>query len=120
MTSINIKEKFELFDDYWNPRIIGELNGQLVKIAKFKGEFEMHKHDREDELFQVIKGAIQIEFEDRTETLNEGDMIVVPHGVMHKPSADQEAWVLMFEPASTVNTGENKESELTRDELDRI
>lgn len=120
MTGINIKEKLKLFDDYWNPRIIGELNGQLVKIAKFKGEFEMHKHDHEDELFQVIKGQIKIEFTDRTETLNEGDMIVVPKGVLHKPSATEEAWVMMFEPASTVNTGGNERSKLTRNNLESI
>lgn len=120
MHVVNIKEKFKLFDDYWNPRIIGELNGQLVKIAKFKGEFEMHKHDYEDELFQVIKGQIKMAFEDHTETLEEGDMIVVPRGVLHKPSADNEAWVLMFEPKSTVNTGENESSELTRDELEWV
>lgn len=120
MTHFNIKDKFELFDDYWNPRVIGQLNGQLVKIAKFMGEFERHKHDHEDELFQVIKGEIKIEFEDRTETLGEGDMIVVPRGVLHQPSADQEAWVLMFEPASTVNTGENDHSALTKGQLDWI
>ncbi|MEO9968024.1 MAG: cupin domain-containing protein [Reichenbachiella sp.] len=120
MNSIDIKEKFRLFDDYWNPRIIGELNGQLVKIAKFKGEFEMHKHDHEDELFQVIQGNIKIEFENETVSLNEGEMIVVPRGVLHKPSADEEAWVMMFEPASTINTGENKPSDLTRDNLQKL
>ncbi|MEP2025735.1 MAG: cupin domain-containing protein [Reichenbachiella sp.] len=120
MTKINLKEKFSLFNDYWHPRIIGELNGQLVKIAKFKGSFDMHQHDHEDELFQVVKGQIQIKFEDRTETLDEGEMIVVPKGVLHQPSAEEEAWVMMFEPASTVNTGENENSELTREELEWI
>lgn len=120
MTSLNIKEKFNLFDDYWHPRIIGELNGQLVKIAKFKGTFEMHKHDHEDELFQVIKGEIKIKFQDRIEVLSEGEMIIVPKGVLHEPSAAEEAWVLMFEPTTTVNTGENDSSELTREELEWI
>ncbi|WP_456461472.1 cupin domain-containing protein [Reichenbachiella sp.] len=118
MKKINLKEKFERFDDYWHPKIIGELNGQLVKIAKFKGTFEMHKHDHEDELFQVIQGQIQIKFEDQTETLDEGEMIVVPKGVLHQPSAAQEAWVMMFEPASTVNTGENENSDLTKQDLE--
>ncbi|WP_420583334.1 cupin domain-containing protein [Reichenbachiella sp.] len=120
MNKINLKEKFSLFDDYWHPRIIGKLNGQLVKIAKFKGSFEMHKHDHEDELFQVIKGQIQIKFEDRMETLDEGEMIVVPKGVLHQPSAAEEAWVVMFEPASTVNTGEKENSELTQENLEWI
>ncbi|WP_422359755.1 cupin domain-containing protein [Reichenbachiella sp.] len=120
MNKINLKEKFNLFDDYWHPRIIGELNGQLVKIAKFKGSFEMHKHEHEDELFQVIKGQIQVKFKDRTETLDEGEMIVVPKGVLHQPSAEKEAWVMMFEPASTVNTGENTSSDMTKEELEWI
>lgn len=120
MNSINLKEKFKLFDDYWHPRIIGELNGQLVKIAKFKGTFNMHKHDDEDELFQVIKGQIQIKFENRTETLNEGEMIIVPKGVLHQPSAEEEAWVMMFEPASTINTGANENSDLTKEDLEWV
>jgi len=120
MAKINLEEKFNLIDDYWHPRIIGILNGQLVKIAKFYGSFEMHKHDHEDELFQVVKGQIQIKFEDRTITLKESEMIIVPKGVLHQPSAVEEAWVLMIEPASTVNTGENENSDLTRKQLDWI
>lgn len=120
MNPINIKDKFKLFDDHWNPRIIGELNGQHVKIAKFKGEFDMHHHENEDELFLVISGKIKIRFEDKTVELSEGEMLVIPKGVRHQPSAEEEAAVLMFEPASTVNTGENDSNELTRSELDWI
>jgi len=116
---VNIEEKLSLFDDYWNPRIIGELNGQHVKLAKIKGEFVWHSHENEDELFYVISGVLDMHFEDRVEQLKPGEMVVVPKGVMHKPVAHEEVSILLFEPASTVNTGKVK-SELTRQHLDKI
>ncbi len=104
----NILEKFELFQDQWKPHIIGELNGQQVKLAKLQGAFVWHSHEHEDEYFQVFKGKLFMEFRDRTEVLEEGDMIIVPKGVEHNPftRADEEVWVLLFEPASTQHTGE--------------
>jgi mannose-6-phosphate isomerase-like protein (cupin superfamily) len=119
MEKINIQHKFSLFSEYWSPKIIGELNGQYVKLAKFKGEFVWHKHDNEDELFMVIKGNLIIEFRDRTETIVEHELIIVPRGVEHKPVAKEEVWVLLFEPSSTLNTG-NISGELTKTMLDRI
>lgn len=116
---INLDEKFNLFSDYWNPRLIAELNGQHVKLAKIKGEFVWHKHDTEDELFYVLKGQLKMQYRDRTELLNEGEMIVVPKGVEHKPVADEEVHILLFEPASTINTG-STESDLTRDNIQSI
>ncbi|SKB53731.1 Mannose-6-phosphate isomerase, cupin superfamily [Salegentibacter holothuriorum] len=105
---VNLKDKFELFKEYWNPKIIGELNGQQVKLAKLKGEFVWHDHKEEDEMFLVIKGSLKIEFRDNTISLNKGEMYIVPKGVEHKPIAEEEAWVLLFEPANTKHTGEVK------------
>jgi mannose-6-phosphate isomerase-like protein (cupin superfamily) len=119
MEKVNLHEKFNQFDDYWNPRIVGELNGQQVKAVKVKGEFVWHHHDHEDELFLVIKGKLRMEFKDRTEEINEGEFIVVKRGVEHKPVAEQEVHMLLFEPASTLNTG-NIESNLTRKTLEKI
>lgn len=119
MTKINLLEKFTKFDDTWNPRIVGELNGQHVKLVKLHGEFIWHKHDREDELFFVVKGVLKIEFHDRTEVLHEGELLIVPRGVEHKPMADGEVWVLLFEPATTLNTG-NIQSERTKKVLEHL
>lgn len=119
MNKININEKFSLFTEYWSPKIVGELNGQSVKLAKFKGEFVWHKHDDEDEMFMVIKGLLKIEFRDKIETISENEFIIVPKGVEHKPVAEEEVWVMLFEPATTLNTGDN-ENELTKHNLDRI
>lgn len=116
---VNLKEKFELFKDHWTPKIIGELNGQQVKLAKLQGEFVWHNHQEEDELFLVIKGSLKIEFRDKTITLNEGEMYIVPKGVEHNPIAEEEVWVLLFEPATTKHTGEVK-AELTQNKLDWI
>lgn len=116
---INLKDKFDSFSEFWSPKIIGELNGQHVKIAKFKDEFISHKHEDEDELFLVIEGQIKIELKDNTHILNAGELIIVPRGTEHKPSAVGEAKVLMFEPKSTLNTG-NTENEFTRKNLDII
>lgn len=119
MHTVNINEKLSRFSDYWNPHIIGELNGQHVKATKLKGEFVWHHHDNEDELFLVIKGSLKMEFRDKTEVINEGEFIIVPRGVEHKPVAEEEVHILLFEPASTLNTG-NVENERTRKELHRI
>lgn len=119
MDKVNISEKLSTFSDYWNPRIVGELNGQHVKIAKFKGEFVWHKHDNEDEMFLVIKGKFQMEFRDKTVDLNEGEFIIVPKGIEHRPVAEDEVEVMLFEPAATLNTG-NTRGELTRDTLEKI
>lgn len=119
MDKIRLEEKFALFSDHWNPRIIGELNGQLVKTVKFQGEFDWHSHTEEDELFLVHRGQFRMEFRDRTLELEAGDMIIVPRGVEHRPVAENEVEVILFEPATTVNTGEVS-SERTRTELERI
>jgi mannose-6-phosphate isomerase-like protein (cupin superfamily) len=104
-TPINLAEKFGLFAEHWSPKIVAALNGQHVKLVKFAGEFVWHHHEHEDELFLVVRGSFRMEFRDRTETLREGEMIVVPRGVEHRPVADEEVCVLLFEPAATVNTG---------------
>ena len=119
MNKLNIVEKFSLFSDYWSPKIIGELNGQYVKLAKLKGEFVWHCHKDEDELFMVVKGDLKIEFRDKIVTINQNELIIVPMGVEHKPIADEEVWIMLFEPIATVNTG-NVHSSLTKDKLDFI
>jgi mannose-6-phosphate isomerase-like protein (cupin superfamily) len=106
-TKINLAEKFAQFAEHWSPKIVAELNGQHVKLVKFQGEFVWHAHEREDELFYVVRGSFRLEFRDRAVELNEGEMIVVPRGVEHRPVAANEVCVLLFEPASTVNTGNN-------------
>tara|TARA_B100000497_G_C7651886_1_gene392229 strand:- start:1180 stop:1539 length:360 start_codon:yes stop_codon:yes gene_type:complete len=106
MKPINVLSKFDLFDEQWSPRRIAELNGQQVILAKVEGEFIWHDHKDEDELFYVIKGTLKMEFRDRTEVLNVGDLMVVPRGVEHKPVAQEECWVLLFEPMSTKHTGD--------------
>lgn len=119
MNKVNLKEKLGQFDDHWNPRIVGKLNGQLVKIVKLKGEFVWHKHDDEDELFYVISGELKLEFRDKIEILKAGEFIIVPGGVEHKPVADNECEVMLFEPETTVNTGNNP-GELTRNSLEEL
>ena len=116
---INIEQKLSLFNDHWNPRIVGELNKQHVKIAKIKGEFIWHKHDDEDEMFLVLKGTLKIAFRDKTETINENEIIIVPRGTEHKPIAEKEVSIMLFEPATTINTGA-LENELTRKNLEAI
>ena len=116
---INIEEKFGKFTDHWSPRIIGGLNGQHVKIAKVEGEFVWHHHEQEDELFWVIRGQLTLELRDQTLVLNPGEMCIIPKGVEHKPSAETECWILMFEPESTLNTGSER-NEKTVDDLEYI
>ena len=119
MEKVNLAEKLSLFNDYYNPRIIGELNNQHVKLAKLKGEFVWHKHDVEDELFLVIKGTLKMELRDKTVVINEGEFLIVPHGVEHKPVAEEETHILLFEPVTTLNTG-NVENEMTRKDLEKL
>jgi mannose-6-phosphate isomerase-like protein (cupin superfamily) len=119
MEKVNLTEKFALFNDYSNPRIAGELNGQQVKLVKLNGEFVWHHHEAEDELFYVAKGSFDMHFRDKIITVNEGEFLIVPHGVEHKPVANEEVHIMLFEPATTVNTG-NIENDMTVKELHRI
>jgi mannose-6-phosphate isomerase-like protein (cupin superfamily) len=119
MEKINIREKLALFSDHWNPRVVGDLNGQHVKVVKFQGEFVWHDHAAEDELFLVVRGSFRMEFRDRSVTLNEGEFLIVPRGVEHRPVAEREVEVILFEPAQIKHTGD-VESELTVHEFERI
>jgi len=114
IAKVNFREKLARFHDHWSPRIVGELNGQHVKLVKFQGEFVWHKHDHEDELFLVLKGRFRMEFRDREIALEEGEFLVVPRGVEHRPVADEEVHVLLFEPSGTLNTGDVKDERTVR------
>ena len=116
---VNIVEKLSLFDERWSPKVVGDLNGQHIKLVKFLGDFVWHHHDEEDEMFLVIDGRFRMEFRDHEVWIEEGEFIVVPRGVEHRPVAEEEASVMLFEPASTLNTG-NVRDEMTVTELDRI
>jgi mannose-6-phosphate isomerase-like protein (cupin superfamily) len=105
MEKVNLAEKFNLFNDYWSPRIVGEFNGQYVKLVKFKGEFMWHSHANEDELFFVVKGTLKIELRDGLVTVNEGEFYIVPKGIEHKPMADEETLIMLLEPKATEQTG---------------
>jgi mannose-6-phosphate isomerase-like protein (cupin superfamily) len=119
MEKVNLQEKFTKFADFWKPKIVGELNGQQVKLVKFFGPFVWHHHDNEDELFLVVKGRFRMEFRNRHVWLEEGEFLTVPRGVEHRPVADEEVHVMLFEPASTLNTG-NVRNERTVAELERV
>jgi mannose-6-phosphate isomerase-like protein (cupin superfamily) len=124
MQKINLQQKLSLIDDHWNPRIAGELNGQYIKLVKFKGPFTWHHHETEDELFLVVHGRFRMDYRDESNSdhsiwIEPGEMIIVPRGVEHCPVAEEECEVLLFEPASTLNTG-NTENEFTRKTLDQI
>jgi mannose-6-phosphate isomerase-like protein (cupin superfamily) len=119
MEKINLAEKFSKISEYWKPYIAAELNGQLVKLDKLKGEFVWHHHENEDELFLVVKGRFRMELRDRNIGLEEGEFLVVPRGVEHRPVADEEAWIVLFEPASTLNTG-NVQNQRTLRKLERV
>jgi len=119
INKVNLNEKLNTFDEHWSPKIVGELNKQHVKIAKLKGEFVMHQHEQEDELFYVIDGTLFIELADKTLELNAGEFVVIPKGVEHKPYAPNEVSVMLFEPKTTLNTG-NIKNELTVSDLDNI
>ena len=119
MEKVNLAEKFARFTAHWQPKIVGELNGQQVKLAKFAGPFEWHRHEKEDELFLVVRGQFRMEFRDRNIELEAGEFLIVPQGVEHRPVADAEVEVLLFEPAGTLNTG-NVRSERTLEQLERL
>ena len=119
MQKVNLKEKFSLFNEHWQPKVVGELNGQHVKLVKFKGEFDWHHHENEDEMFLVINGSFDLEFRDHTVTLTEGEFCIVPKGIEHRPVALEEVSVMLFEPAGTKNTG-NIDSDKTHINLEKI
>ena len=119
MDKINLTEKFNLFSEHWTPKIVAELNGQHVKIAKLLGEFEWHQHENEDELFWIVKGKLLVHFRDKSVELSPGEILVIPKGVEHKPEAPEEVHLVMFEPVGTVNTGEI-ESDRTVAQPERI
>ena len=119
MEKVNLAHKFNLFQDYWSPKIVGELNDSYVKLVKLKGEFAWHHHETEDELFLVVKGRLLIKLRDRDIWLEKGEFVIIPRGVEHMPIAEKEAHVLLLEPKSTLNTG-NVRSEKTVTDLERI
>ena len=119
MNKVNLAEKLSAVNEYWQPKIVGELNGQHVKIAKLKGSFAWHHHDNEDELFLVVKGKLKIHLKDKTVMLEEGEFFIVPKGVEHKPAADEEVQLVLFEPAGTLNTG-NIRNEMTVEDPEKI
>lgn len=119
MEKVNLAEKFALFADHWSPKVVGELNDQQVKLVKFVGEFAWHKHEREDELFLVIRGRFRMDFRDRQVWLEEGEFLIVPRGVEHRPAANEEVQVLLFETATTLNTG-NVHDARTVEQLQRL
>ena len=119
MEKVNIPDKLSMIHDFWNPRIAGELNGQMVKLVKFKGEFVWHKHDDEDEMFFVLQGEFNMELRDQTIVIKENEFIIIPRGVEHRPVAPNEVSVMLFEPASTLNTGDQR-NQMTKEKLERI
>ncbi len=119
MQKVNIHDKLALFNDYWSPKIIGDLNDSHIKLAKFKGEFVWHKHDNEDELFFVIQGHLLIKLKDQDINLKEGEFVIIPKGVEHQPIAKEEVHVMLIEPKTTLNTGDTK-GELTVENLERL
>lgn len=120
MDKVNLAEKFSQIAEHWRPRVVGELNGQEVKLVKVRGEFVWHHHAAEDELFLVVRGALRLEFRDRAVTLGPGEMLIVPRGVEHRPVAEEEAEILLFEPAATRNTGNVVHQTLTAPDGARI
>lgn len=117
---VNLAEKFALINDHWRPKVVGELNGQEVKLVKFQGEFPWHHHENEDEMFLAMKGNFRIEFRDKTVELSEGEFVIVPKGVEHRPVADEEVEVLLFEPKNVLNTGNIEDEKFTAPVGDKI
>ncbi len=120
MEKVNLAEKFALINEHWRPKVIGELNGQEVKLVKFVGEFPWHYHEHEDEMFMAVKGNFRLEFRDKTIELKPGEFVIVPRGVEHRPAADAEVEVLLFEPKNVLNTGNIEDKNFTAPIGDRI
>jgi mannose-6-phosphate isomerase-like protein (cupin superfamily) len=120
MEKVNLAEKFALINEHWRPKVVGELNGQEVKLVKFQGAFPWHHHENEDELFMALRGSFRLEFRDKTVELNEGEFAIVPRGVEHRPVADEEVEVLLFEPAQLLNTGNIRDENFTAPIGDKI
>jgi mannose-6-phosphate isomerase-like protein (cupin superfamily) len=120
MQKVNLAEKFALIGEHWRPKVVGELNGQEIKLVKIKGEFPWHHHETEDEMFLAVKGKFRLEFRDRTIELKQGEFVIVPRGVEHRPAADEEAEVLLFEPAQLLNTGNILDEKFTAPMGDKI
>ncbi len=120
MKKVNLAEKFALINEHWRPKVVGQLNGQEVKLVKFQGEFPWHHHEHEDEMFLALKGSFRIEFRDKTVELNEGEFIIVPRGVEHRPVAEREVEVLLFEPKNVLNTGNIEDENFTAPVGDKI
>jgi len=119
MNKVNIDEKLSLFSEHWDPKIVGELNGQYVKLVKFKDEFVWHKHDNEDEMFYVLNGKFNMEYRDKTVEINENEFVIVPKGVEHRPVAPEEVSVMLFEPKTILNTGDTR-NDFTKERLQKI
>ncbi len=120
MEKVNLAEKFALISEHWRPKVVGELNGQEVKLVKFQGAFPWHHHAAEDEMFMALRGSFRIEFRDKTVELSEGEFVIVPRGVEHRPVADEEVEVLLFEPAQLLNTGNIVDEKFTAPIGDKI
>lgn len=120
LTKVNIAEKLAQFNDQWSPKIVGEINDSAVKLAKLKGEFVWHHHEHEDEMFLIIQGRLLIKFRDQDMWLDEGEFVIIPHGVEHCPVAEEEVHIMLFEPKGTLNTGTAPKGELTVEDPDRI
>lgn len=120
MEKVNLAEKFALIDEHWRPKVVGELNNQEVKLVKFKGEFPWHHHEAEDEMFLAVTGSFRIEFRDKTVQLKKGEFVIVPRGVEHRPVADEEVEVLLFEPKNLKNTGNIEDETFTAPVGDKI
>jgi mannose-6-phosphate isomerase-like protein (cupin superfamily) len=120
MEKVNLPDKFALISEHWRPKVVGELNGQEVKLVKFQGEFPWHHHEAEDEMFLAVKGSFRLEFRDKTVELAEGEFVIVPRGVEHRPVAEEEVEVLLFEPKNVLNTGNIEDEKFTAPVGDKI
>ncbi|CAN5783886.1 cupin domain-containing protein [soil metagenome] len=120
MEKVNLAEKFALIGEPWRPKVVGELNGQEIKLVKFQGAFPWHHHETEDEMFMALKGNFRIEFRDKTVELSEGEFVIVPRGIEHRPVAESEVEVLLFEPANLKNTGNVEDAQFTAPIADKI
>jgi mannose-6-phosphate isomerase-like protein (cupin superfamily) len=120
MEKVNLSEKLSQISEHWRPRVVGELNGQEVKLVKFQGEFPWHHHENEDEMFMAVRGSFNLEFRDRTVSVDPGEFVIVPRGVEHRPVAEQEVEVMLFEPANVLNTGNIVDEKYTAPAGDKI